>query len=447
MDNRPQIPHDEETEKALVGSVLINPDVYNTLDITAEDFYKHNNANIWRTFVRLQTSGTVIDLLTVTEDLQRRDRLNEIGGLAYLSSLITSVPSSLHVDDYARIVKDYSRRRQWLKIAGSMAASAYDTSAPIDKVAPQVMDLFTGSLQVTGSAAPLRGFLQTTLDETMERNKNPKDIWGIRTGYADLDNATGGLQKGEVLYLSGQPGVGKSIIAMQAGLQMAKNGHPGAIYSLEMPGTQVIRRWLAYLTKIPTRNIKSGRIKDVEFSNLAQAIGDMDTLPLYMSDSPDWTTISLRADLSRLKAAHGIEWFVLDYAYLLKDMPGASENERSGYVSAQIKSICRALGLAGVVVHSLRKSMGDPELMDLRGSGQQAYDSDLVIMVTKDDTQKDLLHCFFRKGRELENPDIGFDLLKLPGVPAVGNTMRVDVNQLSREKDTPYQHGMDWTDH
>lgn len=439
------MPHSVEAEQALVGSVLINPGIYGAIQVAASDFFLDRHKWIWDSFGRLYGSDTTIDLLTVSEDLKNNNQLKDVGGLAYLSSLLQHTPSSMHAEDYAKTVVDLSRRRSLISLAGRMVTAAMDTKASIEQSTPAMIDSLVGTIRVSGSAVHFASALQSTVDEVFERNKNPQDIWGVRTGYTDFDNATGGLHPGEVLYLSGMPGVGKSIIAMQAGLQMAQGGYPGVIYSLEMPANQVIRRWLSYLTKIPTRSLKSGRIAGAEFTLLGDAVQNTEHIPLYMSDSPDWTTVSLRADLSRLKATYNIEWFVLDYAYLLKDMPGVSENERSGFVSAQLKSICRALDLAGIVVHSLRKSEGDPDLMDLRGSGQQAYDSDLVVMVTKDKQNPNLLKCYFRKGRELENIDIGFELIKLDRVPAVGNAVKIDVNKLVEQYDR--QESMNWTDH
>lgn len=432
----PIIPHSIEAERGLVGSILINPSALISIDVKPEDLYLHRHRYIWETFQRLARGNAVIDLLTVPEDLQRRSLLDEIGGLAYLSGLMQDTPSSLHVDDYARIVKDYAQRRDWIALANSMAKAAYDTNSKVEENAASIMDRLIKSVRFSGSAAPIGTFTSKLFEEICERMNNPSSVWGLKTGFADFDSATGGLQPGEILYMSGRPGTGKSIIAMQMGLQMGAYGIPGAIYSLEMPATQFIRRWLSQLAEVPARAIKTGEIVQIQFDRLLNVISRLEDYPIYVSDSADWTTLALRADLSRLKAMYGIKWFVLDYAYLLKDLPKVSENERTGFVSSQLKSICRALDLAGVVIHSLRKPQGELRLDDLRGSNQQSYDTDLAlfIYVDEDDDHRDpaadvKIHCRFMKGRELENFQYQFDLIKPAKYPAVRNTVRVDLNR------------------
>jgi replicative DNA helicase len=218
---------------------------------------------------------------------------------------------------------------------------------------------------------------------------------------------------------------------MQAAFQMAAAGHPGVIYSAEMKGEAVLRRRLSADSKVPTRAIKSGYLDDGQMAQMINSITQYDDLPLYMSDTQyddlplymsdaaDITSATLRADLTRLKLQHGIEWFVFDYAFLLRDGENLSEVERTGLISSRFKTIARALDLAGIVIYSMTKEGMNalvPEGQHLRGSAQQYYDADVLIFMIESN-QDNMVKCIFGKGRELEKPKDHFDLVRLPSDP------------------------------
>lgn len=425
-----QLLYSRDAEYALVGSVLLVPDNFSRIDIDPDDFYLRHLRPLWQAYEKLHKSGAGIDVTTVMETLDRMGKLAEVGGIAELADIASNGNFfSANLETHARIVKDYARRRAWLEVANRMARLAYDREKNLEQEAPAVLSSLSTAIRTKGAAQHVSQFTRLVLDEAYERMSNPKDIWGIPTGYIDFDHITGGLQPGEVLYLTGEPGVGKSMWAMQAAFQMAEKGVPGAIYSLEMPGAAAIRRRASHQSKIPARSIKTGRIAD-QFPKLVEALEAMDTLPLYISDDVSWTTTSLRADLARMKAQHGIRWFVLDYAYLLRDGIGLSENDRTGLISAQLKGICRALDLSGIVIMSMNKSgMGGlPQGENLRGNNQQFYDTDLLLFLIRSKDQPNVVRCLFGKGRELETPKQVFDLVALEGFPGFENAVTKSFN-------------------
>jgi len=426
MNTAPSDLFSKESEEALLGAVLVNPSAIASLDITADDFYVHRHRFVWQALDRLHQAGRDIDIVLVAEILERMGKLDEVGGASFLAGLIAAAPSSMRAEEYGKVVSDYADRRKWSDVASRIAKVAYDTNTALESEAGDIMDSLLKAVSVKGAASHVSNYTAPVMEEALERMENPQDVWGIPTGFTDFDRITGGLQPGEILYVSGEPGVGKSIFVMQASYQIALNGVPGCLYSLEMPGTQVIRRLLSYLAKVGTRDLKSGRIDPDDIAVIAKEVEVLDSLPLYMSDSVMWTTTSLRADLARLKVQYGIQWFGLDYAYLLKDGAGLSENDRTGFVSARLKSICRSLDIAGMVIHSLNKRgmSGMPEGQDLRGSNQQFYDTDLLLFIVKPEKQPSIARCVFGKGRELENPRQWFDLVRIPGYPALGNATK-----------------------
>lgn len=412
-----------QAEESLVGAVLINPGCFNELKVQPGDFFIRRLGWVWEAFERLYTHQTAIDILTVCDELERGGKLQELGGLPYLTGLINYTPTSLHAAEYAATVKDYARRRAWLEIANQTAKLAHNLEANLDQEASLIIDRLLKAIQTEGAAVPIKFYIDQVLAEAYERFENPTEIWGIPTGFLDFDRITGGLQPGEILYISGEPGVGKSMLADQMGAQMAEAGYPGAIYSLEMLGKSVARRMISAVSKVPTREIKTGKITEVNKAPFFHAAEERASLPLFLSDSVQWTTASLRADLARLKAQEGIQWFVLDYAYLLQDGQGMSENDRTGLISANMKAICRSLGLAGIVIHSMNKRGMDaatPEGGNLRGNNQQFYDTDLLVFLVKSE-QPNTVTCIFGKGRELEQPKQAFDLHKAASYPAFAN--------------------------
>lgn len=422
-----------ETEAAVLGAVLINPGVLPSLPLRKEHFYIHRHRYIWEVLDSLLRKTTPIDFVTVIDELERRNYLKDVGGPAYLTKLINDTPTSLHAEAHAQTLLDLARRRQWRDTAHRIVKLADDTGSDLEAEASQIVDELVAAVKADKGAVQVGEFAGEVLIEISDRRSDPKEIWGIPTGFADFDDITGGLQAGEILYISGTPGIGKSILAAQMGFQMAQARYPGVIYSLEMPGRQVVRRQLSALTKIKTRNLKTGRIDDGEFAAILEQVDRMEEIPLYMSDGVQWTTASLRADLARMKTQFGVQWFVLDYAYLLRDGQGLSENDRTGIVSAYLKAICRSLNLAGVVIHSLNKDgmSGVPGGVNLRGSGQQFYDTDLLLFLVASDIPN-TVQCVFGKGRELENPQQSFQLRKLPGLPLMADASKPTVPQYSK---------------
>lgn len=433
MDNANQELFSKQAEESLLGSVIIDPGMFVTLDVLPEHFYVHRHRFVWEAVAYLTRRGVSVDFVTLTEELERRGKLSECGGGAWLAGLVSVTPTSLNAGDYATAVKDYARRRQWRDLANRIAKLAYDRDASLELEAGDIIDDLLAAVQGDGAAEPIRKYAEQVWAEAFERRQNPNDIFGIQTGFVDFDQITGGLQPSEVLIVSGKPGVGKSIFAAQAAFQIAEHGVPVAIYSMEMRGSAMVRRRTSHVSSVPVRAIKSGRQDESQWQSFERSVYAIADLPIHMSDSVAWTTSSLRADLARLKAQHGIKVFILDYAYLLRDGEGMSENDKTGLISRNLKAICRHLDIAGIVIHSLRKTdKSVPGGEDLRGSNQQHYDTDLLLLAIEGEMPGTVTFVF-GKGRELENPKQSFDLIKLPGFPAFGNAVQHNHNMADYE--------------
>jgi replicative DNA helicase len=405
-----------EAERAILGCILINPDSRFDISLREDDFFIERHRKVWAAMARLDASHSAIDVLTVSE----------ASGIdiPYLSSLVDLIPTSLHIADYARVVGDKSKRRKYFDLARRMVNAAHDERSDIDAEGARIVDGLVEASVRPGGAVHISAFTGQVMAEVDQRRVHPQEYWGLRTGFVDFDRLTGGVQPGESIILSGEPGVGKSLLVMQIGIQLAEHGAAGAIYSLEMQGTAVARRMISGAGKVNTRKIKLGNLDDEEYASLSLAKARIDNLPIWMSESGDWDLLGLRADLARMKRQQGIKWFILDYLYLLNAGPGLNEIEATTTLSRGIKVMCRSLDLAGITIHSMSKSGMDTKAIgksSLRGSGQIAYDADLICMLTRDDVQENVRHFQIVKGRELERDVNTFSLIKHNGYPFFGS--------------------------
>ena len=203
--------YSKDAEEALLGSVLMDPGGMGLLHLEPESFYVHRHRFVWEAMLSLLEKSYAVDVVTVAEELERAGKLAEVGGSAFLAALIMAPTTSVNAESYARIVKDKASRRSVVEAANELARAAYDESKPIDDAVITVSQKLTGSIQPRGSAVHLSQYVKRLMDDVEERAKNPQDIFGLETGVMDFDRITGGLQPGEVLYIGGDPGIGKCL--------------------------------------------------------------------------------------------------------------------------------------------------------------------------------------------------------------------------------------------
>jgi len=423
--NTLHIPEAKESEKALLGAILIDPTILDRVSITPERFYDQGNREIYRT-MRLIGSRD-LDHLTLSEALDRKGKIDQVGGDIYLAQLPSQCPQAYNFEVYERIIRDTAIRRFVIQVSSGLAKEAYNEQSNITDAISKAVSELVQSAKPKGGAVAMTEFLTELYDEISERSENPKVVHGLETGLKDFDKITHGLQTGEELILAGQPGTGKSLLAFQLGCGMAANGHPGAVYALEMSGKAMVRRRLSAITKIPTYNMQSGVDIKSKWDALNKGAEELEPLPIYISDATDWTTLQLRADLSRLKQQQGVEWFILDYLDLLVDSFGNDRNEKSEYLSRQIHGICKDLDLAGLVIQSLNKQGygSSPKMSHLSGSHKVSYDADSIAILSEDEAEENVVNLIFDKMRESDG-NRALKLVKVAGFPAFGQYTKQD---------------------
>lgn len=415
-----EIPEARDSERALLGAILIDPTVMDKIGLGPQLFYDVGHQILYSTMRSI--GSRELDIVVLTEMLERKGKMDEIGGQAYLLSLISECPQTYNFETYERVIQDTAVRRRVISLCQDLAKDAFNENKPIHEAISQAVSELVNSARSKGGAAHISEFLKRLSFEVEERADNPKDFYGLETGIADFDKITHGLQRGEEFILAGQPGTGKSLLAFQMACGMADRGHAGAIYSLEMSGVAMVRRRLSAVSGISTYNLRSGVGMNERWEDYLKAVEQMDRLPIYISDASDWTTIQMRADLSRLKTQYDVEWFVVDYHDLLGDNVGKDGIEKSAHLSQQLHNICKDLDLAGLVIQSLTKEgYSNPSMRTLSGSTKVMHTADQIAIMIKDQTNPNLIYLKWDKIREGDGGDLGITLIKQSGFPAFQN--------------------------
>lgn len=431
------MPHSRAAEEALLGSVIIDPEVISRISLNPDDFYIRRNAMVWKAIQELDREHSQIDFLTIGTRLDEKHLLSEIGGPAYLISLINQVPSSMHAESYAETIRERSQRRKIIQVAQDLASNAFDMEKVLPDAVSNALDTLASSIVKNRGARHISDYVSRVWDEIESVMETPVDLAGISTGFADMDRITGGLMRGEKILLSGPPGLGKSLFAFQIITHMAAKGHPVAIYEMEMAGNPVIRRAISARTKgegkapVTTRKMLTGKINDDESDSLVEAVNHLSGLPVYISDASEMTTAELRADLTRLVQQEGVEVFVLDYEGLLTDIEDKDEITRLRLISKRVKAICKDLNVCGIVISDMTKAGIAGERGGqgaVAGPARNLHDADQIIVMRLDEAatkmpgaqgNKTVLFTW-EKMREGEAGQF-MRLLKLAGYPIFGN--------------------------
>ena len=422
-ENDNKLPQSPEAERALLGTLLMDSESFRKLNLDAGDFYIVRNRWIFEAMGSIFARHENIDYLTVVEELTKRGTLAEAGGAAYITRLITDTPHSMHGMDYAAIIRDRAQRRRVCRAATDLVTAAYDPKADLSEAIAKAASEIVASATAQDGARPISEVVSELWDAVENASKNPRDIFGIPTGLAGFDRITSGLQRGEVFMLSGEPGVGKSFLAMQFGVGAAEGsngiaGTPGAVFELEMSALATVRRAVSTKARVQSRIMRSGRMESEDWQRLATAVEYMGKLPIYISDRTDWTTTGLRAECARLKT-HGIGWIIVDYLSLLKDGGDVTEAERSGLISDRMHDIAKDLDLAVIAIHDMTKAGMTGQISGqagLSGSRRVSYNADMTAFLRTTDN-KDIFNLEWAKFRE-DTPDRYLPLRRVPGFPA-----------------------------
>jgi replicative DNA helicase len=390
------LPHNREAEEAVLGAVLINPEVYFDVAqlLSADDFFLVRNRWIWEAFTRLQEQRQPLDVLTVSEELERQSRLEEVGGPAYLTALINNVPSTLHAVAYAKLVDETATRRRLLEAANQIARLAYQSELDIEEVVNDSEKAVFGvsERRLAHQLQPIRQVLSEYYDRIDYLARHQDETIGVPTGFIDLDRLLGGMQPSDLLIIAGRPAQGKSGFCISAAKNAAQlHKKHVALFSLEMSNEQLVQRLVAQETGIDSQRLRLGDIDDDEWPLFTQAVSALSDTSIYLDDTPAITPLQLRTKCRRLHMEVGLDLIVVDYLQLMTgDLRSENRVQEVSYISRNLKVLARELRVPVLAAAQLSRAVEQradkrPMLSDLRESGSLEQDADVVMFIYRPD--------------------------------------------------------------
>ncbi len=391
-----EIPKNIEAEEALLGSLLIDPDVISHVAnvVAPEDFYLARHGEIYGVIRTLFDEGAPVDFVTVTEELERRDKLDEVGGRSYITSLVNSVPTAINAFQYAEIVQEKATLRQLITAAGDIARKAYDDSQDVGDVVNEAekMIFAIAERRLDQDLVSITEVVPRVMDEIKELHERRGEVLGVPSDFKLLDAMLGGFQKSDLIILAARPGMGKTSLALNIALNAAKNhGSQVAIFSLEMSREQLVQRLLSQEAHIDSQHLRLGKIYNQdEWDRLEEAAEILRTCRIYIDDTAALSPFELRTKARRLYSEHGLDMIIVDYMQL---MHAGKRNENRvqeiSFISRTMKQLARELKVPVMALSQLSRQVENrsdkhPQLSDLRESGSIEQDADLVMFIYRE---------------------------------------------------------------
>ena len=389
-------PQDMAAEQSVLGSMLISKDAIADVSevLRGIDFYRPAHETIHDAIIDLFGRGEPVDMVTVAAELQRRGELQRIGGAPYLHTLAANVPIAANAGFYADIVREKAILRRLVDAGTKIVQIGYAGEGQVDDIVDraqaevyQITDRRTAE-----DYAPLSDIMTGVLDEIEAIGNREAGLYGVPTGFADLDELTNGLHAGQMVIVAARPAMGKSTIALDlCRAASIQNNMTSVFFSLEMTRSEITMRLLAAESKVPLNHIRNGNMSDDDWSKLARHMGRISGSPMFIDDSPNMTMMEIRAKARRLKQRHDLRLVVIDYMQLMTS--GRKVESRQLEVSEfsrQIKLLAKELEVPIIALSQLNRGpeqRGDkrPMMSDLRESGSLEQDADMVILLHRED--------------------------------------------------------------
>ncbi len=430
----PTPPHSIEAEQAVLGGLLLDTNAWDQVAdaINEQDFYRPDHRLIFEAIGALAGAGKPCDVVTVSEQLERTGKLEEVGGLAYLSSLARDTPTAANVRAYADIVRERSLLRQLIRAGTDIASAVFNNDGEtarelVDRAEQKVFEIAEQGFRGRQGVVAVRSLLPQIIDQIDEWHANPDKLRGLPTGFTDFDKITGGLRPGDLVIVAGRPSMGKTTLAVNMAEYAAV--HQGtkasvAIFSMEMPSEQVITRMLSSLGGVPLGSLRSGRISDDDWVRITSATSQLSEAKIFVDETPALTPTELRARARRVKREHGLDLVLVDYLQLMT-VPGTKENRATeiGEISRGLKVLAKELAVPVIALSQLNRAVEQrehkkPVMSDLRESGAIEQDADMILLIYREEvydkntTKKGIAEIELVKHR---NGEIGTFLLTFQG--------------------------------
>ncbi len=388
-------PHNTDAEQGLLGSLLIDRDAIIRVAafVKPEDFYHHANGTIYRAVFDLYNRREPTDFITLSDELGRREQLDAVGGLGYLSSLLNAVPTAVHVEYYGRIVERTATLRRLIdagaKIVGIGYQEGIETEDALDSAEKAIFDV--SQKRQTKDFVSIAEVLDRFFDQIDLLQQNRGAIVGVATGFSDMDALTGGLQKSDLIILAARPSMGKTSMALGIAHGAAVgHGHSVGIFSMEMSADQLVQRLLSMETGVDSHRLRLGQIDDGEWDRISRAFGRLAEAKIYIDDQAGATVMDVRSKARRLQAEHGLDLVVVDYLQLMSGRRSENRVQEISEISRGLKGLARELNVPVVALSQLSRAVESradhrPMLSDLRESGSIEQDADIVMFIYRED--------------------------------------------------------------
>lgn len=408
-------PQNIEAEQSVLGAILLEnealPSVIEML--LPEDFYKDNHKKIFLAMLELYKKNEPIDLITLTDQLNKKEQLEEIGGASYLSYLANQMPTSANIKYHSKIVKEKAILRGIIRTATEIVSMGYDEGAEVgellDTAETKVFSL--SERMIKGSFVHVKDILKDTI-ELVDRLYNKKElITGLPAGFTDLDMLTTGFHPGDLIVVGARPGMGKTAFCLNIAAYVGIEARvPVAIFSLEMSKELVVLRMLCAEAEVDSKLVRSGYHTKEDYSKLVNAAGRLADAPIFIDDAFN-SVLEIRAKARRLKAEHGLGLIIVDYLQLMRGEGSFTAREQAiSEISRSLKALAKDLSVPVIVISQLNRSCeqrGDdkhPILADMRESGAIEQDADTILFLYRDE--------YYKKDKSLEKGVVDLDIAK-----------------------------------
>lgn len=393
-------PHSLETEKTVLGGILVNNKNLNVVlsIITPEDFYKDSNRTVLEQMIVLVDKGLPIDLLTLSEQIQKTGALEEIGGTPYLASLMDGVPKSLNVEYHARIIKEKALLRRLITSSARIISSSYEQAQDADELLEEAQSAIidVAEQRIKPGFQSLNSLTSPVLESINALRGRKEAVTGIPTGFMDLDTITAGFHNSEFVVIAARPSMGKTALCLNMSQHLGVNtDYAVGFFSLEMSKEQLAMRMLCSEAAVDLQKVRSGRIGEADFQKLQRASEVFSQANIFIDETPAISIMEMKAKARRLKMEKHLDIVFVDYMQLMRG-GGRFENrtQEISYISRSMKELAKELQIPVVGISQLSRAPEKgrakpvPQLSDLRESGAIEQDADVVIFVYREEFYK-----------------------------------------------------------
>jgi len=394
-------PHSMQAEQSVIGGLMLDNGAWDQVAdrVTTLDFYRREHQLIYTAIANLAEHSKPFDVVTVTEELERLEQLEEAGGLVYLGTLANETPSAANIRTYADIVREHSVVRQLISVGTEIADSGYRPEGRtsielLDEAERKVFEIAEQKTRGGSGFQPTKHLVTLALERIETLYQSDEPITGLSTGFSDFDQMTSGLQPADLIIIAGRPSMGKTTFAMNVAENAAiKTRKPVAVFSMEMPGDSLAMRMLSSLGRVDQHRVRTGKLLDDEWPRLTSAVSLLAEAPIHIDDTPALSPTDLRARARRLKRECNGELglIVIDYLQLMQ-APGSGENRATeiSAISRGLKSLAKELNVPVIALSQLNRNLEQrpnkrPVMSDLRESGSIEQDADLVVFIYRDE--------------------------------------------------------------